>query len=231
MGMLPFTFYFSFTSYMLKYSQSECQFIRIDMMSNIDNVSINRAERRRQHTREQLKLAAAEELMHVGYRNVTIKSITERADVGYGTFYLHFKDKDEIVWAVTHEIANIWYGRVLERLEGVPFPRREYLSWVYLFEYADSVRDEFAAMFGSGGSVALLQYYQTYVADLHEYNLKTGVYSSALDVPPEFLAQYMAGALVRLLIWWVETPNNYTPAQMTDMLYETAYRQPPPKVE
>jgi AcrR family transcriptional regulator len=195
-------------------------------MSVIDTMPVNRAERRRQHTRDQLTGAALELLVEAGYQNLTIKAITDRADLGYGTFYLHFKDKDEIVWEVIHDLGEAWRVEMEKKLDGIAFPRREYLSWVYLFEYVYSVRVEFAAMMGS---VALLQYYQNYLAELHEYNLRTGVYSSALDVPPEFLAQYMTGALVRIMLWWIETPNNYTPLQMADLLYETVYRQPPPK--
>lgn len=198
-------------------------------MSVIDNVTMNRAERRRQHTRKQLTGAALEVLAEVGYQKLTIKAITDRADLGYGTFYLHFRDKDEIVWEVVHELGENWRVEMEKKLEGIPFPRREYLSWVYLFEYTDSVRLPFAEMMGSGGSATILQYYQNYVAELHEHNLRTGVYHSALDLPPDFLAQYMTGALVRLMLWWIETPNDYTPLQMADMLYQAVYRQPPPK--
>lgn len=197
-------------------------------MSVLDRPSMNRAERRRQQTYMQLKQAAAEVLGETGYRNFTIKAVTERADVGYGTFYLHFKDKDDIVWAVIQDIIAVWWDDMMAKLKDIPFPRREYLSWVYLFELTDSVRDEFSAMFGTGGSTTLLKYYQEYVADLHVRNMRAGTFSANLDVPIEWLAQFMTGALVRLMVWWVETPNDYTPEQMAALMYQTAYRQPPP---
>jgi AcrR family transcriptional regulator len=198
------------------------------MMSVLDRPSMNRAERRRQQTYMQLKQAAAEVLGETGYRNFTIKAVTERADVGYGTFYLHFKDKDDIVWAVIQDIIAVWWDDMMAKLKDIPFPRREYLSWVYLFELTDSVRDEFSAMFGTGGSTTLLKYYQEYVSDLHVRNMRAGTFSANLDVPIEWLAQFMTGALVRLMVWWVETPNDYTPEQMAALMYQTAYRQPPP---
>ncbi len=61
-------------------------------MSSLDTSPINRMERRRLQTREHLKQAAYELLMEMGYARFTIKAVTERADVGYGTFLLHFEN-------------------------------------------------------------------------------------------------------------------------------------------
>jgi AcrR family transcriptional regulator len=61
---------------------------------------LRRGERRKQHTRRRLLDAAAETYAAVGVEGATISAITERADVGLGTFYLHFEDKDAIAVAV-----------------------------------------------------------------------------------------------------------------------------------
>src|SRR5690554_4639342 len=92
---------------MLKSSQSRRQTIRVDMVS-----VLNRAERRRQHTREQLKAAALELLAERGYADLTIKAITERADLGYGTFYLYFTEKDDIVWELILDRAQAEMERI-----------------------------------------------------------------------------------------------------------------------
>jgi AcrR family transcriptional regulator len=70
---------------------------------------LRRGERRKQHTKRRLLDAAAEVYAEVGVEGATISAITERADVGLGTFYLHFEDKDSIAVAVS--------GFVLRRLE------------------------------------------------------------------------------------------------------------------
>ncbi len=198
-------------------------------MSVIDTAPMNRAERRRQHTREQLKVAALELLYEKGYAHLTIKSVTERADLGYGTFYLYFAEKDDIVWDVILDLAQLEEQRINKLLDGIPFPRREYLSWIELFRFAYNSREYFVPMLGSKGSNILSGRYQNWLADIHEANLKAGTYSAALDLPPTFLAQFIAGALMRLLVWWLETPNTYTPEDMADMMYQTVYREVPPK--
>jgi AcrR family transcriptional regulator len=198
-------------------------------MSVLDERLLNRAERRRLHTRDQLMQAAQELMFEKGYGSLTIKAITERADLGYGTFYLHFADKDDIVWALLYQFMHVWEAETNERLRDVPFPRREFMSWVFIFDYADKARESFKDIFGRQGSTVLLQRYQDHLAELHESNMRAGLYTAKLDVPLDFLAQFITGALMRLLIWWVETPNTYTALDMARMLYQTVYRQPPPE--
>ncbi|MBI1276621.1 MAG: TetR family transcriptional regulator [Anaerolineaceae bacterium] len=198
-------------------------------MSDIDTHLNNRAERRRMQSHQQLLRATAQLMTEKSYSALTIKAITERADLGYGTFYLHFKDLDDAVWEVIYQMAEEARLQTEAQISGLPFPIREYQSWVFLFDFAAQTRQEISQVFGQNGSATLLQRYQNYLAALHEENLTAGHYSSGLELPPAFLAQFITGALVRLLIWWSETPNTYTPKQMADMMYQTVYRQPPPR--
>lgn len=193
------------------------------------SVSPNRAERRKIQTRERLKQAAIELILAYGYPALTIKAITDQADLGYGTFYLYYTERDDIVWEVLHDNAEQWRSEVDKRLASIPTFQREYLSWIAVFRFASLYRDSFIAMMVKPGSAKILQNYQNYLAQLHETNIRAGFYSAHLDLPPAFQAQFMSGALVRLLIWWLETSQPYTPAEMATMLYQTIFRQPPPQ--
>ncbi len=122
--------------------------------------SISRSERRKQQTREQLVQACRELLIERHYDGLTVQAITDRADLGYGTFYLHFKDKDEIVWAVMQEYSDAFNQAVDARLADIASPRRELLAWQAIFEYVGEVREGFAALFGTRGSAVLTQYYR-----------------------------------------------------------------------
>jgi AcrR family transcriptional regulator len=197
-------------------------------MSMIDSRPLTRTERRKQQTYERIKDACAALIFEMGYENLTIHAITERADVGYGTFYLYFKDKDDLVWEVLRGWGEAYEQQMDEMLKDIPFPRREYLSWVAIFQYIDQVRDLFKAMMGRTGSAVLAQRYQDMLALIHERNMRAAKYNVIIELPIEFLAQFMAGALMRLLVWWVETPNRYTPQEMAAMLFETVYHQPAP---
>jgi AcrR family transcriptional regulator len=61
---------------------------------------LTRSERRKAQTRGAL-ISAAQQLMAEGRVDVSIQQITETADVGFGSFYNHFKDKSELFEAAT----------------------------------------------------------------------------------------------------------------------------------
>jgi hypothetical protein len=43
------------------------------------------------------------------------------------------------------------------------------------------------------------------------------------QVPPEVMAQTIVGALVRLVFWWLETPNEFSAKEMADMLWQAIH--------
>lgn len=62
-----------------------------------------RGARRRARTRARLLEAARELFGRQGVEATRINEITELADVGFGSFYNHFSDKDELVEAVLRD--------------------------------------------------------------------------------------------------------------------------------
>jgi AcrR family transcriptional regulator len=84
-----------------------------------DGTPLRRGERRKQHTRRRLLDAAAETYAHAGVEGATISAITERADVGLGTFYLHFEDKDAIAVAVCTVVVNRLLDEEAQAVEAV----------------------------------------------------------------------------------------------------------------
>jgi AcrR family transcriptional regulator len=77
----------------------------------------NRNVRRKKETRNRI-IRAAEALMRErGVEPVTIQDITERADVGHGSFYVHFESKSDVLTPIAQEHARTFNER-LTRLTG-----------------------------------------------------------------------------------------------------------------
>jgi AcrR family transcriptional regulator len=75
-----------------------------------------RTERRREDTRRRLMKAAYEIIAERGFEGLVIQDITQRADVGYGSFYNHFASKEAIVEA-TIEAAHLRTKQMYEGLD------------------------------------------------------------------------------------------------------------------
>jgi AcrR family transcriptional regulator len=80
------------------------------------------SDRRRARTRRQLLDAARELFAEQGVGETRIGQITERADVGAGSFYNYFSDKAEIVEAVVADVAEQQRELVVERVAGLSDP-------------------------------------------------------------------------------------------------------------
>ena len=66
--------------------------------------------------------AAVNVIAREGFETPTANEIAREADIAHGTFYLHFKDRDELSNAVVIEIARDVASQLNASLEGVTDP-------------------------------------------------------------------------------------------------------------
>lgn len=74
----------------------------------------SRSKRRSRETRDKLIRAALEIFLQKGYDNATTREIAERADLGAGTFYVHFRDKRAIYDALVRRTNREMHAKWLE---------------------------------------------------------------------------------------------------------------------
>jgi len=101
-----------------------------------------------------------------------------------------------------------------------------FYGFLVSFEYAAKNQDLFRIMLGSHGQAMLTQRVKQYLAEEIEREVEAQTVFPEMDLPPRFIGQYLAGALTQTLIWWIETPNDYTPSQMAKMFYHMVFWQP-----
>ena len=75
-----------------------------------------RGARRKRETRQRLLEAALELMADKGMEGVAINEITEKADVGFGSFYNHFESKEAIHDAVTGWVFES-FADALDRMQ------------------------------------------------------------------------------------------------------------------
>ena len=187
---------------------------------------LSRHERRRQQTRRLLIQTTLQLVLEKGYDAISIQDITDRADLGRGTFYIHFKDKEDVVWAAFQELFQALEQEAHQRLDRHA-PQVEYYGLLNIFNHAEKNRDLYRVVFGRQGSATLTARVQDFLAEAFLYDIRRAPPPADVnfDVPQEIEAQILTGVISRLNFWWLETPNRYTPAQMAAMTYEVLYRK------
>lgn len=104
-------------------------------------VSLSRVERKRHAARARIVDAAADLFRAHGVDAVTIQDITGAADVGHGSFYLHFKTKTDVLLPILMEDARALDERVQRSFEPVSDPA-DVLATSARYVGAQIVRDE-----------------------------------------------------------------------------------------
>lgn len=182
--------------------------------------------RMRDRTFVALLQAAQELILEVGYDAATVREITRRADYGRSTFYLHFRDKEDLVWTLLQIHMQGMQRQIAEAVQTLASPQREWQSWRIIFAEIDRQRHIYRQMDGEM-SRRLRQFQKDRLIITFENELREGFYSLLMDVPPAVGARFVVGALLEILDHWLVHPDQGSAAEMADLMFQLVYRQPP----
>jgi AcrR family transcriptional regulator len=107
-----------------------------------------RTQKRARRTRKKLKKAALDVFTEKSVAAATVEEITEKADVGKGTLYQHFTDKDQIVVTLVEEAVDHLIGRI-RAYDPTPETLQDILQHLLNAHYGFFVdcREEFLLLF------------------------------------------------------------------------------------
>ncbi len=190
------------------------------------NSLLSRHERRKQRTRRRLLDAARQVIVRLGYEATGVLDITEEADVSKATFYLHFKDKEDLTRTLilqgfddlraALQTAMQDAGPITALEASAPHLRK---TLRVMFQYAAENRDLFRIMLGRQASAELnmmaLEYFTAVVRDLIAQHHDP---DRPLPYPPGLYASFVTGAAVRLGMWWIEDDHGYSPDDMAAIM-------------
>lgn len=194
----------------------------------MDTPPLTRHQRHRLRTLKQLQTALVELSLEKGYDALSIQDITDRADLARATFYLHARDKDELLWSLIADMIHATEEEVGQKFSGPIPPQAEYYGYWNIFNHIEKNRDIYRVILGSRGSSQMAHRVHDYMVSETVKDIQnTGIYTD-FHLPVEVSAQIIIGSILSLAIWWLEKPNDYTPQQMADMLYEALHHRKPP---
>ena len=164
-----------------------------------------RGARRRARTRGELLAAARQVFAQRGFHDASIVEITQAADVGVGTFYLHFRDKDEVF----NTLLDEGFGEIREhvRQEIMRHSDKSLLPVLIrtLFQQAYSQRDLFHIALTAQFTRTRAFYAKEQVAEGLLTVLENERYRKLLqgyDIP--LLTRFLSGMIIQGILWWSE---------------------------
>ncbi len=181
-----------------------------------------KTDRRIQRTRALLRDALMQLVLDKGYDQITVQDITDQANVARTTFYLHFRDKDELLFETMREMYEEIAGYIIditaEELFSDDESKCDIDDFVHVAQYADFYR----IMLSEKGSPFFLARVRDYLAGvMHEALMKIAPEGQQPRIPYEVMAYMVAGAEIGILRWWLENDMPYEPRRMAFMLQQT----------
>lgn len=157
------------------------------------------------------------------YESITVQEILDRADVGRSTFYLHFRNKDELLSSgfqymqsfleSAQEASAKPTGKSYERIIGFSLP---------MFEHAQEYRRVNRALLGSSAEAVVRRRIHSVLAGIVSRELKLELQSwkrGNIFIAPELLAHFLVPTCISVMTWWLNSRNPTSPKEI-----DTAYR-------
>jgi AcrR family transcriptional regulator len=181
-------------------------------------------DRRVQRTREQLQQALIDLVSERCYDAITIQDIVERANVGRTTFYLHYTSKDDLFMSCHEAIVGEFRSGPLDRH---PLSREELLSpkapvgMAVAYRHLQDAWVRLAPIFRGKDGPLILRRIRDGSAQEIEANLRAAFAGVESTIPLDVLANYLAGAQLALVHWWLEQPDArpHTPETLTQTFH------------
>jgi AcrR family transcriptional regulator len=197
-------------------------------------MKVKKYDRRVDRTRKALREALIDLIREKSYDQITVEEITERANLGRTTFYLHYKDKEDLLLEdfidlIDQMVSKAVTDRPLQRLKtritnqptnaDLPFNSNLFRPNLIIFQNVARNADLLRIILHNGGAIKigerLREIILKAVRQLAAASQERSDLKIAFEMPTEVIANFYAGSLLGLISWWLDNNMPYTPEQMT----------------
>ncbi len=175
----------------------------------------DKADRRSDRTRAALNQALIELMLEKSYSAISVQDIVERANVGRSTFYAHYQHKDDLLSNQLRQLIEALSQKVNADNPGAQtlFPSLD------LLRHVQSHYNLYKAVVIWGpGLEFVLKTFQTYISKGIEAQLAARLTDQQRSsLPLVAVSNYVAGAFLTLLNWWLENGMVQSPEYMDNL--------------
>ena len=180
--------------------------------------SHRKKDRRVVRTRDTLGDALVALMREKDFKEITVQEVLDRAGVGRSTFYVHYRDKDDLFLSDVED----FFEKCSSSLTRNGASPKRLLPVKEFFTHVREAREFYAALVRSGK-----------VSDVHA--LGRGFFARSIDErlrlsglelePMQRSAQanVLAGSFFSLLEWWVDKGMKANPQEMDELFHRMAW--------
>ena len=181
-------------------------------------------DRRVARTRGTLQHALISLILKKGYEAITVEDICEAANVGRSTFYAHYTGKDDLKRRGLEEhLRTLLVDRQKDAVATQEDRDRSLGFSLTMFEHARDHADLHRALVGSRGGAIAHGSIRKILSDLVRKEFAAAAGKNSADVVPrELVVEFIVGAYMAVLNWWLDGGAKLPPKQIDAMFRRLA---------
>ncbi len=181
-------------------------------------------DRRVARTRAMLQQAHLSLILEKGYEATTVEDICDAANVGRSTFYAHYTSKDDLRRSGLEHLRKQLVDRQKEALATPGDIKDRSLGFsLTMFEHAKDHIDLYRALIGGRGGAIALGTIRQILSDLVRNELAASVDKKSADaISRELVVQYVVGAFMAVMTWWLDGGAKLPPRRIDAMFRRLA---------
>lgn len=176
---------------------------------------INLDDPRVRRTRRLLREALITLILAKEYGAITIKEITDQAEVAYITFFRHYDSIDDLLLEVLEGGLSELQTRVQEATSQSEYGAAE---GQLIFEYVQQNATLFHILLRTPGAVPIRKRFEAILADIFFATCEP-LHTPDQPIPPEITASQLATSVVSLIEWWLDHEMPYPCQQMGEFYF------------
>ena len=178
-------------------------------------------DRRVNRTRRLLREALLALVMEEGYDAVTIEEITDRADLGRTTFYLHYRDKEDLLLESIETIADDLRIQVDEYIHQTETETNSPNAVLLIFQHAADHASLYRIILRGGAANNVLARIREMLSDaaLEFFEQRFGSLKNSpattLRIPADVVVHAFATSMLGMMTWWLEQGTQYSAEEVS----------------
>lgn len=171
-------------------------------------------------TRGRLSDALVELMLEKSIDQATVQEVLDRARVGRSTFYLHYRDKDDLLLCVLEDGMETWSTALTRKKER----SLRVAAVMEFFAHAASGKKIYRALVDSGRIHAFFELAQGYFARGIARRMKDMGLKNLGQRELDARSHALAGNLLALLKWWLDRGAKESPKAMDELFHRMVWR-------
>jgi len=151
------------------------------------------------------------------FNSIQLNQIADKADVARSTFYLHYADKEELLY----DALYIEFHKLLAEIR--EHHQEEYapLNLLNILTYVKDHPRYFQVMLNTVGTTKAFDQTRKTFEELLVGWVDFSVFDAA--VPHNLITYHLSGTIINTIKWWLETENDHSPEDMKNYIFDLLF--------